>query len=218
MSAGPSGPDGFALAVDRHVPDLRPALTRRPILGLIACVAFGAALPARARAPAASPAPIEGVALDVQDGDSFDFRGVDGLRRRIRVSGIDAPERRQPFADASRRSLGTLLRGRRLRIEPVKQDAFDRTVARVLVLDDEAPPRDAGLAQLEAGLAWHFVRYLADQPIDDRQRYARAERDARAARAGLWRDDAPEPPWDFRSRTRRREGAPAAPPPPGRAG
>jgi endonuclease YncB( thermonuclease family) len=152
-----------------------------------------------------SAAPIEGSALDVQDGDSFLLRADDGRRIRVRVSGIDAPERTQPYTDASRRHLGELLRGHRIRLEPVKQDVFDRTVARVLVVDGEPPERDAGLAQLEAGLAWHFRRYSAEQPSEDVARYARAERDAKARGLGLWRDAAPEAPWAFRARLRRPE-------------
>jgi endonuclease YncB( thermonuclease family) len=163
---------------------------------------------ARAAAARAASEPIEGLALDVHDGDSFTMRADDGRRLRIRVSGIDAPEQHQPWAEQSRRHLGDLMRGRRLRIEPVKQDVFDRTVAKIWVLDDDAPPRDAGLSLIEAGLAWHFVRYQADQPPSDVPRYAQAERAARARRAGLWQDPAPEAPWDFRARLRRHEAAP----------
>jgi endonuclease YncB( thermonuclease family) len=157
-------------------------------------------------------AAIEGRAIDVHDGDSFVLRADDGRRLRIRVSGIDAPERAQPYADVSRRHLGELLRGRRIRLEPVKQDAFDRTVARVLVVDGEPPGRDAGLAQIEAGLAWHFTRYTPDQSREDVRRYASAERDARDRGVGLWRDDSPEAPWDFRTRTRRSEAKGPKPP------
>jgi endonuclease YncB( thermonuclease family) len=192
----------------------RPARTRRALaLAALAIALSGPRVTLAARATRPRNAPVDGVALDVQDGDSFVFRGDDGVRRRVRVSGIDAPERHQPFAEASRRALGEMLRGRRLRIEPVKQDAFERTVARVLVLDparaDDAG-RDVGLALVETGLAWHFVRYKADQSHDDRLRYTRAERAARDARIGLWRNDAPEAPWDFRRRTRAGEaGRPA---------
>jgi len=186
---------------------------------LLAALGAAASLPRAVRAaPPPHDAPIEGVALDVQDGDSFVFRGDDGVRRRIRVSGIDAPEKHQPFADASRRALGAMLRDRRVLVEPIKQDPFGRTVARVVALGGAQAGRDLGLAQIEAGLAWHFVRYKADQAPDDRVRYAQAERSARAARAGLWRDDAPEAPWDFRARMRRREAAPAATPRPAHAG
>lgn len=199
-------------------PDLPPVRRLRRAL-LLATLAAGAGLPwvARGAAPKGE-APTEGVALDVQDGDSFVFRGNDGVRRRIRVSGIDAPEKHQPFADASRRGLGAMLRGRRILVEPIKSDVFGRTVARVVALDGPDAGRDLGLAQVEAGLAWHFARFKAEQAPDDRVRYAQAERAARAERAGLWRDDAPEAPWDFRARLRRGEAAPAATPRPARAG
>jgi endonuclease YncB( thermonuclease family) len=197
-----------ALASRSAVPAvaLRLDRTRRAfVLAALAIAVAGPRSALAARAPSPRGAPIEGVALDVQDGDSFVFRGDDGVRRRIRVSGIDAPENHQPFADTSRRALGAMLRGRRLRIEPVKHDVFDRMVARVLALDPSRADdtgRDVGLALVEAGLAWHFVRYKADQSHGDRLRYTRAERAARDARTGLWRDDAPEAPWDFRRRMR----------------
>ncbi|MCX7229580.1 MAG: thermonuclease family protein [Burkholderiales bacterium] len=194
----------------RLSPPRSPA--RRSLLAsaLVAlCATFGGrAGPAAAATPRTLPPPIEGIALDVHDGDSFTFRGEDGRRLRIRVSGIDAPEHHQPYAEQSRRHLGEMLRGRRLRIDPIKQDVFDRTVAKVWVLDADLPPADAALSLVEAGLAWHFVRYRADQPPADVPRYAQAERAARARRAGLWQDAEPEAPWDFRARMRRNEATP----------
>jgi endonuclease YncB( thermonuclease family) len=184
---------------------------RRLVAGALAgaATAFCAlSQPGRAVAARPPPVPLEGEALDVHDGDSFTFRGEDGRRLRIRVSGIDAPEQHQPYADQSRRHLGEMLRGRRLRIDAIKQDVFDRTVAKVWVLDGDTAPVDAALSLVEAGLAWHFVRYRADQPPADVPRYARAERDARARRAGLWREPSPEAPWDYRARMRRTETAP----------
>lgn len=187
---------------------------RRRLLVTLAALAPAALVPACAR-PAAA---LEGVAIEVHDGDSFAFRGPDGARVRVRLSGIDAPELDQPFADRARRNLRELLRDARVRLEPVKRDAFDRIVARVTARRGDAPDEDVALAQLRAGLAWHFTRYREDQSVADFALYARAERDARAARLGLWQDAAAEPPWAFRQRMRRREadrapGAPALPAP-----
>ncbi len=186
----------------------RAALTGMRVAALLAALLAAAApSPAAARG---TPAGIEGTALDVQDGDSFLLRTDDGRRLRVRVNGIDAPERQQPYADVSRRHLGEMLRGRRIRLEPVKLDVFERTVARVVILDGGpgtagTPERDAALAQIEAGLAWHFKRYRTDQTAEAFERYAQAERDARARGLGLWRDPTPEPPWDFRARARRQD-------------
>lgn len=157
-----------------------------------------------------APRPAGGAAADevtdVQDGDSFSVRTEDGRRLRIRVSGIDAPERRQPWSDASRRHLADLLRAGRVRIDPIKQDRFGRTVARVRVTDpDGGGERDVGLEQIRAGLAWHFARYASDQGAEEARRYARAEREARAQRVGLWQEASPEAPWAWRARMRRDE-------------
>lgn len=138
---------------------------------------------------------LTGESIAVQDGDSFVLRTPDGRRLRIRIAGIDAPEKGQPFADVSRRHLAALLRGRSLQVEVRKLDAFGRHIARVDTVDG-----DVALAQIEAGLAWHFQRYAADQPPDERLRHAQAQERARAAGAGLWRDPSPEPPWSFRRR------------------
>src|SRR5690606_33835483 len=116
-------------------------------------------------------------------------------------------EKGQPHADASRRALLALLHEREVRVEVVKTDRFDRWVGRVFVAN-----RDAGLAQLRAGLAWHFVRYDADLAPAVRRRYARAERQARLRGIGLWRDPEPLPPWEQRARVRAPSGRSAGPP------
>jgi endonuclease YncB( thermonuclease family) len=198
---------------------------RRALLRVAAAIAAMAATGATSVASPTPPLeragrahPLHGIALDVHDGDSFVLRAEDGRRLRIRIAGIDAPELGQPWADKSRRALGDLLRGRRIRVEPRKRDRFDRVIARVEVPDDAGRGVDVAVALLEAGLAWQFDRYADEQPVDERARHARAQRAARDAGRGLWVGDAPEAPWDFRSRARRPEAAPERRPTPGRAG
>lgn len=57
----------------------------------------------------------------------------------------------------------------------------------------------ANLAQIEAGLAWHYREYAREQPAGDRTRYSEAEQSARAREQGLWRDPLPMPPWAYRN-------------------
>jgi len=190
-------------------PDSMPPPRRRVLVALVGVVPV-ILLPACAR-PASS---LEGISLEVHDGDSFAFRSADGARMRVRLSGIDAPEHDQPYAERSRRSLRELLRDARVRLEPVKRDVYDRLVARASTRRGDAPESDVALAQLRAGLAWHFTRYRDDQSAADFALYARAEQQARAARIGLWEDAVPEPPWAFRQRMRRRETDRAPGPPP----
>jgi endonuclease YncB( thermonuclease family) len=148
--------------------------------------------PSRARV--AFTARVTGVA----DGDTVTVIDRESVRHRIRIAGIDAPESAQPFGDASRTELAALIRGRQLEVVPIKRDPFGRLVANLSV-----DGTDVGLAMVQAGLAWHFVRYAADQTPDERGGYAQAERSARAAGIGLWQDAAPTAPWAWREQIRR---------------
>ena len=149
------------------------------------------------------PSVLSGRIGSIADGDSFTLIADDGRRIGVRIGGIDAPEKGQPHADQSRDNLARLLARGALEIEPIKTDPYGRQVARV-----RAGGEDVGLRQIEAGLAWHFVRYAADQSPDERTQYAQAERDARHAARGLWADAAPVAPWLHRQRKRTDGNAP----------
>lgn len=133
----------------------------------------------------------------VLDGDSLRVYDDQGQRVTVRLAGIDAPEKAQPYADRSRQHLRELLRDCRPQLQIHKRDRFGRAVA-VATCDG----RDLGLAQLEAGWAWHFRRYKNEQPAQERLAYARAEDRARESRRGLWRETAPTPPWVYRDTVR----------------
>ena len=149
--------------------------------------------------------PIEARLQRVQDGDSLVIMAPQGQRLTIRLSGIDAPERSQPFANASRRHLQALLEGTPLTVLPVKVDRYGRLVAQVMTNRPGQEPADAGLRQLAAGFAWFYERYQADLPAPDRLRYREAAQSARQARRGLWADAMLDAPWDFRARRRSRQ-------------
>jgi endonuclease YncB( thermonuclease family) len=138
-----------------------------------------------------------GKLLDVQDGDSFRIIVRDGTPMHIRIAGIDAPERGQPFADESRAALRTLLARRSLHIRVLTTDRFGRLVA-----DVDNGERDVGLAQVHAGLAWHFKRFAPTQPPPRRISFAYAEQQARQLRLGLWQQATPQTPWEHRSHRR----------------
>lgn len=170
----------------------------RALLCLLALAATpgGLFVPATAR-PAAS-APLTAVAVGVDDGDSFVARKRDGAKIRVRIAGIDAPEKSQPWAGLARQRLRALLVGKAVRIEPLKTDPWGRYVALV-----DVEGEDPALTMIEDGLAWHFARYDRDLPPALRPRYALAEAQARERRVGLWQAPDPEPPWDFRKRNPR---------------
>lgn len=175
---------------------LWPALALLRLLALLAALAGQSGLLAPAQA--AASAPVTAVAVGVDDGDSFVARKRDGAKIRVRIAGIDAPERSQPWAAIARQRLRELLVGREVRIVRLKTDPWGRHVALV-----EVDGEDPGQTMIEDGLAWHFARYDRDLPAPLRPRYAQAEAQARERRAGLWQAPDPEPPWVFRKRNPR---------------
>ena len=136
-----------------------------------------------------------GRVLRVADGDTITVQTEDKRKVTIRLQGIDAPERTMPYSQISRRHLHELLMGKVVRFDPEKLDRHGRTVAVVRLQDGT----DVCLKQIEAGLAWHFKQYEREQTPEQRASYAAAEVIAKAARRGLWREEQPLAPWEFRA-------------------
>ena len=136
---------------------------------------------------------LTGRIVSVADGDTVTLLDANLQQHKLRLSGIDAPEKRQPFGNRSRLHLGALVFGRQVMAHCPKTDRYKRAVCRI-----EVDGIDANLAQVEAGMAWHYKAYSREQSPADRWRYAKAEDRARDARQGLWADRAPVAPWDFR--------------------
>jgi endonuclease YncB( thermonuclease family) len=134
-----------------------------------------------------------GTVIGVADGDTLTLLDDAKTPHRIRLDGIDAPERTQDYGQRSRQSLAGLAHGRRAVAECLKTDRYGRAVCRVSV-----DGVDVGLEQVRRGLAWHYVKYANEQSTADRMRYAGAEEQARATRLGLWAASAAVPPWDYR--------------------
>lgn len=138
-----------------------------------------------------------GRVVGVTDGDTVTVLDDQLTQHKIRLTGIDAPEKAQAFGQRSKEALSTLVFSRRVTVEFEKQDRYGRTVGKVVV-----DGRDVNLAMVVAGMAWHYKKYEREQISSDRLLYANAERDAREMRRGLWRDVAPIAPWDYRSEVR----------------
>jgi endonuclease YncB( thermonuclease family) len=146
---------------------------------------------------AAAAHTIEGRVVGVSDGDTVTV--LDGLnaQHRIRLAGIDAPEKAQPYGDASKRHLSDMVFGEPVRVEYEKHDRYGRIIGKIL-----KDGHDASLEQIRAGLAWHYKQYQREQSRADRSAYAEIEREAQQAHAGLWRDPAPVAPWTWRQEQR----------------
>ena len=157
---------------------------RRPL----AALALLCALAAVSRA-----AVIRGRVVGIADGDTITVLDASRSQHRIRLQGIDAPESRQAFSARSKQHLADLVFNKEVAVGWEKRDRYGRVLGKVLV-----GGRDACLAQVQAGMAWHYKYYENEQSPGDRRLYAEAELEARRARRGLWADSDPVPPWDFR--------------------
>ncbi len=128
----------------------------------------------------------------VQDGDSLRFL-PEGTNEcvRIRLYGIDAPEKGQDFAGQSRQLLVKLTRRKRLRVEVQDVDRYGRYVAKVYVGSTYVNEE-----MLRAGLAWFYSHHADALSNAD---LAAAEREARSARRGMWGDDSIISPREYRN-------------------
>ena len=140
---------------------------------------------------------IEGRVVGVADGDTITVLNASDTQHKIRLAGIDAPEKHQPFGQRSKESLSDLVFGRAVMVETDERDKYGRNVGKVLV-----DGNDANLEKVKRGLACHYKQYEKEQPANDRVEYAVAEGAARASRLGLWADAEPVAPWEFRHRTK----------------
>ena len=157
---------------------------------------------------AGEPQSFEARVVGVSDGDTITVLDRNNVQHKIRLAGIDAPEKAQAFGEKSRQSLARMVFGKDVRIESTKRDRYGRLVAKVWVTPIDLPcaktgepcPKtlDVSRAQLTVGLAWHYKKYELEQSEEDRLAYAFEEHEARARKVGLWQDPDPTPPWQYR--------------------
>lgn len=140
-----------------------------------------------------------GRVVGIADGDTVTVLDKDFQQHKVRLSGIDAPEKSQAFGNLSKQHLASLVFGRPVTVQAYKTDRYGRTVGKVLV-----EGIDANLEQIRAGLAWHYKEYEREQETSDRKAYATAEERARLAQRGLWRESGALPPWEYRHQRRNR--------------
>jgi micrococcal nuclease len=136
---------------------------------------------------------VSGKAIKVWDGDTYDLLLDNKTRMRIRMDGIDAPEKGMPYSRVSKKYLGQLLLGKHLKIEEMKKDGFNRIVAKTFLPDG----REAGQEMVRAGFAWHYTKYNSEKVLQQ------LEDNAHKNKIGLWADKHPLAPWDVRKMHRK---------------
>ena len=150
-------------------------------------------MPHSCKANEQPPQLLEGICVGVSDGDSLHLELPDGERVRVRLYGIDAPEKDQECALAARKKLGKLIYDKEIRVEVLDVDKYGRYVGKVY-----AGARYVNRFMLKEGLAWHYKYYAADDEL-----LAEAEARAKAAGRGIWSTESPCRPRIFRSEQRK---------------
>lgn len=137
---------------------------------------------------------ITGKVVSVADGDTVTILDASNTQHRIRFAQIDAPEtshgKNQPtqaFGEKSKQSIAGMVFGKVVSADCATSDRYGRSVCTVFV-----DGVDTNLEQVKRGMAMVYRQYAHDAT------YYRAEDEAKAARLGVWSEDHPTPPWEWR--------------------
>jgi endonuclease YncB( thermonuclease family) len=135
-----------------------------------------------------------GKVVGVSDGDTITVLR-DKQPQKIRLYGIDCPEKRQPFGKKAKQFTSDMVFGKTVEVNRIDTDRYGRTVA--LVAADE---RLLNEELVKAGLAWVYDRYCYKSICDSWKNFQlRAKLDKR----GLWGDSGEIPPWEYRRQKKR---------------
>ena len=118
--------------------------------------------------------------VKVTDGDTVHVLDQSKTKHKIRLGGIDAPEKKQLFGDKSTKNLSRIIIGKNVEVEYDKLDRYGRIVGK-LIKDGQ----DINLLQIKHGYAWHYKYYEKEQTKLDRALYSSAENEAREKTLGL---------------------------------
>ena len=135
-----------------------------------------------------SMVPLNGTVVAIADGDTLTLLDSNFVQHKIRLAYIDAPEKSQAFGEASKKSLSNLAYSKQAQAYCPSIDRYQRRVCEVVV-----EGLNVNRAQVFHGMAWVYAAYAPkNSPLLELQAQAREQQ------LGLWRDDEPVAPWEFR--------------------
>jgi endonuclease YncB( thermonuclease family) len=146
-----------------------------------------------------TPFSVDGEVIRVKDGDTVVVRPeLGGEAFTCRLYGIDTPETSkrgkmgQPYGGSATKELKTLILGKLVKAHLTGEQSYKREIC---IIYDEGV--NINLEMVKRGYAWAYRQYLEGPHASE---YIDAEREARKQRLGLWKDNNPMPPWEFRKR------------------
>jgi endonuclease YncB( thermonuclease family) len=132
------------------------------------------------------PMTITGTVVAIADGDTITVL-VGTEQFKIRLDAIDCPEKKQAYGQKAKEYISGLVFSKTVSVEISGMDRYGRYLGVVTVAGV-----DVNRSMIRNGYAWHYKQYSKDTELDELEALARSER------LGLWKDDQPIPPWDFR--------------------
>lgn len=132
-----------------------------------------------------------GTVTKVMDGDTLMLKAARDVK--VRLARIDAPEKSQMFGAEAKEALSSMVSGKVVRVSSLKADMYGRTVAEVYC----GTGMSVNAKMVESGLAWQYLQYDKGEELSKLQDKARAEK------KGLWVQQFPEPPWQYRKKHKR---------------
>ena len=128
--------------------------------------------------------------IHITDGDTIAVLNNTNDQIKIRLNGIDCPEKAQAYGNKAKQFTQDLVAGKMVTIKAYGQDKYGRTIGEVVLADGRTLSQEL----IKAGYAWWFFKYSDDEQLGI------LEVQAKIAKVGLWVDKNPMPPWIFRHR------------------
>jgi endonuclease YncB( thermonuclease family) len=132
---------------------------------------------------------LSGRVIAITDGDTLKILTAGNVQYKVRLDGIDAPEKTQDFGNRAKEALSNLCFGKTVTVISSGTDKYGRTLG-TIILDDNI---NVNASMVKSGYAWHYKQYSNDSTL------AKLENEARSAKVGLWSQSNPTPPWNYRS-------------------
>jgi endonuclease YncB( thermonuclease family) len=132
---------------------------------------------------------IEGKVIRIADGDTFTMVFENGFDVRVRLNGIDSPEKKQAFSKRAKQTLSELIYNKEVKVYYESKDRYGRVLGDVFVNN-----LNVNREMIKRGMAWHYKQYSDDETL------AQLEVEARRNKSGLWADPNPVAPWEFRKK------------------
>ncbi|WP_213043427.1 thermonuclease family protein [Nitrospira defluvii] len=131
-----------------------------------------------------------GQVVGVIDGDTIDVLH-NGKAERIRLNGIDCPEKSQSYGQKAKQAASALVFSKEVTLHTFEEDKYGRTIGNVLLADGTNVNQEL----VKEGWCWWYRKYAPGNTVLEG-----LENEAREARKGLWVDPQPVPPWQWRKR------------------